>query len=53
MNNKIEQLNQEYLELKEKLIKIDKERNPLQKRFTYIRNRISTIKTRENKKKMK
>lgn len=53
MNTKLEQLNKELLELKEKLDKIDKERNPLQKRFTYVRNRISTIKFREKNKKVK
>lgn len=53
MNTRLEQLIQESLELKEKLDKINKERNPLQKRFTYVNNRISTIKIREKKRKVK
>lgn len=53
MITKLEQLLAERAELKEKLENIDNIRNPLQKRFTYVNNRISTIKVRENKKKVK
>jgi hypothetical protein len=53
MNTNLNKLLEEQEELKKKLSKIDEERNPLQKRFTYVKNRISTIKTREKKKKVK
>lgn len=46
-------LEQEYLDLKEKIDKLNEEKKPLQKRFTYVRNRISTLKVRESKRKLK
>ena len=53
MNTNLNQLIEEQEELKKKLSKIDEERKPLQKRFTYVKNRIATIKYRGSIKKVK
>jgi hypothetical protein len=53
MNTNLNQLMQEQYELKGKLSEIEEERKPLQKRFTYVKNRIATIKYRESIKKVK
>lgn len=53
MNTLLEQLIAEQKSLKEILSLIDEQRKPIQKRFTYVKNRISTIKYRESIKKVK
>jgi hypothetical protein len=53
MHTKLIKLLEEQEELKKKLLKIDEHRKPIQKRFTYVKNRIATIKYRESIKKVR
>lgn len=53
MTTKCEQIQEEIDVIKEKLDSLAEIKKPLQQRFTYLKNRLATIKYREVKRKVK